>query len=131
MRSLFVIILMITFQLVSCIDLASDNTNEKIFETSAPGQIKKSILFIKSCGATVGDSYQVSIVPYQTMLKDSDTGNVFIADSHNGAISADTSKIKIDWLTADTLKVSFDKALRVFKSNKKVEGIVVMYDSLN
>lgn len=65
------------FTLDSCIDL-SDNKNEIIKERTDYEGIKNCILFIKSGGATVGDSYQISIVPYQDKLKDSDTGNIFM-----------------------------------------------------
>jgi hypothetical protein len=114
----------------SCIEL-SDNKNEIIFETTDYNSARNSILFIKSGGATVGDSYQISVLPYQDKLKDSDTGNVFIADDHDGSISNDTSRVNVRWLGYDTLKISFDKSLRVFKMNTKAKNVIIIYDSLS
>jgi hypothetical protein len=93
--------------------------------------MKNCILFIKSAGATVGDSYQISILPYQDNLKDSDSGNIFIADDHGGGINSDTSWVNFEWLSFDTLKVSFNKRLRVFKMNTKLKDATIIYDSLS
>ncbi|MBX9782615.1 MAG: hypothetical protein K2X48_04890 [Chitinophagaceae bacterium] len=118
------------FILHSCIDL-SDNKNEIVKRSSDYKGIKNSILFIKSGGATVGDSYQISILSYQDKLKDSDIGNIFIADDHDSAISSDTSRVNFVWISFDTLKVSFDKRLRVFKMETKMKDATIVYDSLN
>ncbi len=122
-------VVVLLFILSSCIDL-SDNTNEIVKERTDYEGIKNCILFIKSGGATVGDSYQISIVPYQDKLRDSDRGNIFIADDHDGGISSDTSRINFEWLSFDTLKVSFDKRLRVFKMNTETKDVKIIYDSL-
>ena len=125
-----VFFLFFLFILHSCIDL-SDNNNEIIKERTDYEGIKNCILFIRSGGATVGDSYQISILPYQDKLKDSDTGNIFIADDHDGGISSDTSRVNLEWLSFDTLKVSFDKRLRVFKMKTKIKDATIVYDSLS
>ena len=116
MRNVFIIVSLFVLLLESCINLSSNNTNEKIIEVSDRTRIRKAILFIKSGGATVGDSYHISIFPYQMMLKDSDTGNAFIADYHDGAIPSDTSEIRLNWIGSDTLKVSFSKTYEFLSS---------------
>lgn len=93
--------------------------------------LKNCIFFIKSGGATVGDSYQISVLPYQDKLKDSDTGNIFIADDHDRSISSDTSRVNFEWISFDTLKVSFDKRLRVFKKITETRDVKIVYDSLS
>ena len=114
----------------SCIDL-TDSRNEIIKqETSGNGE-KKCILFIKSGGATVVDSYQISMLLSNDKLKDSDVGNIFIADNYNYSISNDTSKVNFIWLSNDTLKISFDKSLRVFITKTKVSDVTIIYDSVN
>ena len=115
------------FTLQSCIDI-TDNKNEILKERTEYQGIKNCILFIKSGGATVGDSYQISIMPYQDKLKDSDTGNIFIADGQ--ALSRDTSSINFEWISFDTLRISFDKNFRVFKMNTKIKDVTIVYDSL-
>ncbi len=123
-------LLFLLFVLYSCIDF-SDSKNEILKESTNYEGMKSCILFIKSGGATVGDSYQISVRPRQYNLKDSDTGNVFIADDHDGAIGSDTSRVNFEWLSFDTLKISFDKKLRVFKMDSKTEGAIIIYDSLS
>ena len=124
------IVVFLLFILSSCIAL-TNNTNEILKERADYEGIKNCILFIKGGGATVGDSYQISIVPYQNKLKDSDIGNVFIADDHDGGISSDTSRINFEWLSFDTLKISFDKQLRVFKMITETKDTKIIYDSLS
>ena len=122
--------LLLVFILSSCLHL-SDNKNEIVKLQIAYDGMKNCILFIKSAGATVGDSYQISILPYQEKLKNSDTGNIFIADDSGGGIPSDTSRVNFEWLSFDTVKVSFDKRLRVFKMNTKSKGATIVYDSLS
>ena len=122
----------VTFLILSsCVDLMENNDNEIIKERTDNKGIKNCILFVKAGGATVGDSYQISILPFQEKLRDSDTGNIFIADDHDGSISYDTSRVNFKWLSFDTLKVSFDKRLRIFKMIKKIQDAVIIYDTLN
>jgi hypothetical protein len=70
-------------------------------------------------------------LPYQDKLKNSDTGNIFIADDPNGGISSNTFRINFEWISFDTLKVSFDKNLRAFKMNTKTKDVAIVYDSLS
>lgn len=55
----------------------------------------------------------------------------FYADDHDGGISSDTSRVNFVWLSFDTLKVSFDKRLRVFKMKPKIKDATIVYDSLS
>ena len=82
--------------LCSCIDLINNNKNEIIKKRSDHKSIKTCILFIKIGGATVGDSHHISILPYQDKLRNSDTGNIFIADDHDGGINSDTSRVDFE-----------------------------------
>ena len=127
---MFATVVVLIFILSSCIDL-TNNTNEILKERTDYEGIKKGILFIKSGGGTVGDSYQFSIVPHQDKLKDGDTGNIFIADEHDGDIRKDTTRVNFEWLNFDTLKVSFDKRLRVFKMITEIKDVKIIYDSLS
>ena len=84
---------------------------------------------MKLLSATVGDSYQISMLLSNDKLKDSDVGNIFIADNYS--IGNDTSKVNFIWLSNDTLKISFDKSLRVFITKTKVSDVTIIYDSVN
>lgn len=113
-----------------------DNENEIIYQTTDYEGIKNAVLFIKSGGATVGDSYQISIIPYQNKLKNSDNGNVFICDNPNRGLSADTSMIKMSWLSYDTLKITYNKGVRIFKANTTssccgTTNAIIVYDAVD
>lgn len=122
--------LFLLFYFNSCIDI-TDNKNEIIKQRTDNESLMNCILFIKSGGATVGDSYQISIIPYQKKLSTSQIGNVFIADDHDGGIISDTSRVNFRWVTVDTLKISFDKRLRIFKMTTKTKDATIIYESFS
>jgi hypothetical protein len=126
-KGFFLFILVI---LQSCIDIANSE-NEIVKQRRDYKNIRNCILFIKNGGATVGDSYQISILSFQDKLSDSDTGNIFVADDRNGSISSDTSRINFEWIGLDTLNINFDKSLRVFKMKTKASDVTIIYDSLS
>ncbi len=81
--------------------------------------------------ATVNNSYQVSLLSAKDYTKDDvDTGNIFIADNYNHGIPKDTSRIKLHWLSKDSLKISYNNGLRVFKKKDYLANTIIIYDSL-
>lgn len=116
--------------IVSCIT-ENHSQNNIIYERQDYEGIRNAILFIKSGGATVGDSYQISILPYQNKLSNSDAGNIFICDSPNLGLTSDTSMIKLNWISYDTLQITYNKKLRVFKAVAKTKDTIVIYDTIS
>ena len=80
-----------------------DSENNIIYQTRDYEGIRNAILVIKSSGATVGDSYQISILPSQN--------------------------IKLMWVGHDTLRITYNKKLRVFKSITKTSDAIIVYDT--
>ena len=114
-----IFILFLIFIDSSCLNLKDENQIKIIYQKNDYEGIRDAILFIKSGGATVGDSYQISIVPNFTLLKKSDTGNIFICDYPNKRIPDDTSVVNLKWIGYDTLKITYKIGARIFKANTK------------
>lgn len=128
-QSVIVFICVITI-LSSCLE-KNDSKNNIIYQTTDYEGIRNAILFFKSGGATAGDSYQVSIIPYQDRLTNSDTGNIFICDDPSRGLSSDTTMIKLRWLNYDTLKITYNKRFRIFKAKSKTTDAIIVYDSVS
>jgi hypothetical protein len=117
--------------LQGCGNLLWNDKNTVIKETPNTLESLKLTLFIKEGGATVGNSYQISALPVDAGINDSDIGNLFVADAHDGPISEDTSRVTFHWVGNDTAVVSFDQKLRVFKKETKIGSLVIIYDTIN
>ena len=97
-----------------------DSENNIIYQTRDYEGIRNAI---------VGDSYQISILPSQNKLSNSDVGNIFVSDDPNRALNSDTSMIKLMWVGHDTLRITYNKKLRVFKSITKTSDAIIVYDT--
>ena len=76
------------------------------------------VSIISSCfslfgdGSTVANSYQVSITDYKTEFDTLAVGNVFTVDDDHGKANLNPKAINFNWLSDDTLEISYDKNLR-------------------
>ena len=84
-------------------------------------------MFLKEAGATVADSYQVTVCDTDHQLDKGEVGNAFTVDTNHGETSLDTASINFTWIDNDTLKIDYDKKLRTFIQNKKIDGIEIIY----
>ena len=56
-----------------------------------------------------------------------EVGNTFTADSDHNATKQDSSSINFIWLTNDSLKIEYDRNLRIFIKETKVEDVTILY----
>lgn len=87
-----------------------------------------AVLFERDCGATTGFSTQISVLDAGENL--SGSGNTFIADDDHGAArvgSWDGSWAETKWLSADRLLVRYAAKSRLFKQNKRVSDVNIIY----
>ncbi len=118
----------LTFAFTSCAPLGDEaGTNTLIKEGSNQLHYKKAILFLKESGATVADSYQVTIVGNSHKLDKTEVGNTFTVDTNHGDTRLDQASIGFTWLAEDTLQINYDKKLRAFLRKKKINGVVIVY----
>jgi len=113
----------------SCFSLLGDGSNRLIKESANNKHTKKVILFLRRAGATIADSYQVSVTSYKTEFNTVATGNVFTVDADHGKATLNPSAINFDWISDDTVEIRYDKNLRTFIQKKAVDGVAVIYQT--
>ncbi len=114
------------FTFSSC-SLLGDGANTLIKESSNKRHYKKAVLFLREAGATVSDSYQVTVMDYSNKFDKSQVGNTFTVDTNHGETWFDSASINFSWLSDDILLIDFDKKLRTFIQEKKVQGVTIIY----
>jgi len=119
-------VLWLIVALSGCLDLG-DSTNSLIKDMPNIAHTKKAILFLKEAGATVANSYQLSVVDYDKEFDKSTNGNTFIVDDDHGSAWLNPKWVELTWKTNDTLLIIYNKKLRTFLQHSKVEGVVIIY----
>lgn len=112
--------------LLSSCSIFDVGKNEIISEIANPIEDKKAIVFLKRGNATADNSVQITLSGLDFNLKNSETGNIFIADTNYGKAELENS-VKTIWSANDTLIVEFDKSLRVFKKEPIIGGVTIIY----
>ncbi|MGO4269391.1 hypothetical protein AB4Z22_06005, partial [Paenibacillus sp. TAF58] len=59
--------------------LSSACKNEVVSQVNQPDGINKAVLFVRDCGATTRESYQVTIIKSWNNIDNTDRGNTFIS----------------------------------------------------
>jgi hypothetical protein len=93
-------------------------TNEIKSEIDSPDQYLKAVIFSRDCGATTGDSRQVSVIAKNSSLPD-ESGNIFVEDS--GYSATPTLIVYVTWTGPRELCISYDPKARVFLSKKNID----------
>ena len=126
MKRYFVISFLFCLLTNSC-NILGDTKNELIKEDSDCNSEYKAVLFLKYAGATSDNSIQLSIIKKQQELKNKMAGNIFTADSDHGRTVIDNSSAFIEWLSCDTLRVTYDSRLRIFNQQSIYKDFVIIY----
>ena len=126
MRKLLFTIFSLTFILTSC-SLLGDGSDTVIKQSINERRDKKAILFLREAGATVSDSYQVTVMDYGNKFDTTEVGNTFTVDTDHGKTWLDSASINFTWRSNDTLQIDYDKKLRTFIQEKKEDGVTIIY----
>ena len=126
MFKLLLTIFPLTFIWTSC-SLLGDSSDSVIKESINQHHDKKAILFLREAGATVSDSYQVTVMDYGDKFDTTEVGNVFTVDTDHGKTWLDSASINFTWRSNDTMQIDFDKKLRTFIQEKKVDQVTIIY----
>lgn len=96
----------------------------------SPNKSKKVLVFSVGCGATTGNSTQISIVDADYNLENGDTGNIFIADDDHGKahVYGKTIHIYVVWQDDKNIEISYGKDARIFKNKLSKNGVTVHYN---
>ncbi len=112
---------------ISCFSLGDDaGQNTFVKESFNSQHNKKAILFLKETAIST-DSYQVTVCNSNHNLDKREVGNTFTVDADDGKTSLDAGSINFSWLNNDTLQIEYDKKLRQFAHETKVDNIAIIY----
>jgi hypothetical protein len=99
--------------------------------TSPDGRLE-AVVFERDCGATTEFATQLSVVQAGTAIKN-DVGNLLMADSDHGRASLDSGNVihlRVEWVGSDSLVVRYDRRARIFRQNKRANGVSVSYAAI-
>jgi len=122
----------LTFLLIAafCIGCTNDLcSNQVIIEKVNNSKTQKLIHFDRDCGATTGNSNQISIISIDGNL-DNNKGNIFIAGSGSGSNLEVDREVIAEWLNDTAISIKYDTTLTVFKKIDKLGKIKIVYESL-
>lgn len=91
--------------------------NSIISEKVSPNREFLVYLFDRDCGATTSKSAHISLKKINSKLKNSEKGNVFIADN--------IEKIEVDWINAKSIEISVNSNCRIFLQEEKYNDIEI------
>jgi hypothetical protein len=112
------LIVMIALAALGCGDAALCENSAQV-EISSPDQQLVAWIFIRGCGAAVGDSIQVSILPAGSAPPE-DAGNTFIMDKRG--------EVRVDWTADRELLISHEPAKPISRQETDVAGVKVSYE---
>lgn len=127
MLKFILIIFILSFSLASCSNLTGDQNTTIIKYSSNSDKTKKAVLLQNEGNATVDLSLHVSILDYKYKLTGKEVGNTFTVDRNRGKTKLDSTSIEFNWINNDTLQIDYDKNLRTFIQEKKVNGVTIVY----
>jgi hypothetical protein len=121
-------LLLLLFILTNCnLNIAGDCNNHVFQQITNNSKTFRIVKFDRGCGATTGNSIQLSVVNYNDSLPN-ETGNLFISNSKvGGYIERDTS-VQASWLDDTTIMIRHDKDLEIFKKDSMVERTRIVYE---
>lgn len=117
-RGLSFVALLATAALPACRVRCENQIQQQL---PSPDHRFQAILFSRECGATTRQNSQISILSEKTKLPD-DGANVFISDRQD---------LTLYWSGENTLHIVRDPAVRAYKSEPRVGGVAVVYESVN
>ena len=109
--------------------LGGGGSNTLIKQLPNPGGTSKALFFERTGGATVGNSYRVSIVPSEDTLDQADLGNTFVFDDNRGEARWFVDSLFFNWKSSDTIQITYSDKLRTFAQEKKVGNVVIVYET--
>jgi len=126
---ILVCFLLVSAHSTGCINLTDDCVNEILRIHYSPSKQLKAVVFERECGATIGFSTQISIMPANSDLPN-EGGNVFVADTDHGKSSSGPGggpSVEVEWKGESSLNIAYDNRARVFLRKVSQKGINITY----
>ncbi|MHA4894635.1 hypothetical protein ACXZ1K_07790 [Pedobacter sp. PWIIR3] len=125
LKSYFLLVLITSIS--SCTEIFEEGSSTLINQFSSIDSTKKAIVFENAGNATVDNSLHVSIEDQEFELSNSKLRNVFIADYDHASTKLDSMTIRLAWKGNDTLNITYDSKLRIFKKLQEINGVKILY----
>jgi hypothetical protein len=93
--------------------------NEIIASRDNPARTLKLIKFDRDCGATTGNSVQISVLKFQESLQNLG-GNIFISKNYD-------KDIDMAWENDSTILIQYPKKLVIIKREDQYDNLKVKY----
>lgn len=112
-RVLLIFIITISFMFITACDddLCS---NDVVKTVNSPDKSWSAVIFIRACGATTSDSYQLSILEEGEELSNS-KGNIFISQG----------EFEVNWSNNNKLQVTYSS--EVYKQKTQFQDVEIEY----
>ncbi|MFI2858461.1 hypothetical protein ACH6EH_15225 [Paenibacillus sp. JSM ZJ436] len=91
-------------------------TNDVVEKLDSPDNSKSAVIFIRACGATTDESYQLSILEEGEDLTNQ-KGNIYISKGN----------FEVDWSNNNKIHVSFYSS-EVFKQETQFQDVEIEYE---
>ena len=127
MAKFMALLSLLTIVLPSCFSIFGEPETTPIKSLANQNKIKKAVLLQNDGNATVDISLSVSILDYDYTFSGNEIGNAFVVDENHGRASIDSSSINLIWFGNDTLQIDYDRRLRKFLQQKKLDGVTIIY----
>jgi hypothetical protein len=114
--------------LMTCSGCSDSCQNTVVSRSLSPDGKHVAVLFQRDCGVSTSFSTHISILNAGNNPVGS--GNIFIADDNHGAArvgSWDGPWAEATWLSADRILVLYVAESRLFRQNKRVSDVRVLY----
>ena len=120
-------LLLVVLTFSSCFELLPVGECTFLKEASNKKNSKKAILCLRDGNATADRSLHVTVMESEDEPEEREFGNTFTVDSDHNATRQDASSIGFTWLSEDTLQIDYDRKLRVFIQEKRVNDVTIVY----
>jgi hypothetical protein len=110
-------------------NITGDCKNHIYQKITSPNQKLQIVKFDRGCGATVGNSIQLSLTKLTESLPD-EAGNIFIAESLGSWDQSDSS-VSIKWINDREVEVLYDSTLKIFKKEHLHLNVNISYNKTN
>lgn len=109
----------------SC-NIVGDCSNHIFKQINNSNSSYKIIKFDRECGATTGNSIQLSVIKYYDSLPN-EGGNIFISNSKVGGYIEHDTSVQFSWINHAAILIRYDKDLDIYKKDSIVNNIKVIY----
>ena len=99
--------------------------NDIVSIAAAPGGKRQVAMFTRNCGATTGNSTQVSVLGANEAP--TAAGNAFVADRGTVATAWGGPWAEVVWLGPTRLLIRYDSRARVFLKAPRVGSVTISY----